>query len=132
MAADVGLLPYGTDDFNDAGLPNRILKAARVGRRTISPDYDGIRVWERAIVRCRTAGEWVDALRAARGLRTRPDMELRDWALGQTGERQDAPLWRRLAHLGVAIPPGAGVEAGPPEDRRPDVAGRADDVDAGG
>jgi hypothetical protein len=59
-------------------------------------------------------------------------MELRAWALGQTGERQDAPLWRRLARLGVAIPPGAGIEAGPPEDRRPDVAGRADGIDAGG
>jgi hypothetical protein len=59
-------------------------------------------------------------------------MELRDWALGQTGERQDAPLWRRLARLGVAIPPGAGVEAGPPEDRRPEVAGRTDDINAGG
>jgi hypothetical protein len=132
MTADIGLLPYRRDDFNDAGLPNRILKAARVGRRTISADYDGVRVWERAIVRCRDAGEWVAALRASKGARAAPDMELRDWALGQTGERQDAPLWRRLARLGVAIPPGAGVEAGPPEDRRPEVAGRTDDIDAGG
>jgi hypothetical protein len=132
MCADIGLLPYGTDEFNNAGLPNRILKAARVGRRTISPDYDGVRVWERSVVRCRSAAEWVEALRTARGVRTAPDMELRDWALGQTGERQDAPLWRRLSRLGVAIPPGAGLHAGPPEDRRPDVAGPADDIDAGG
>jgi hypothetical protein len=132
MCTDVGLLPYGIDDFNDAGLPNRILKAARLGRRTISPDYDGVRVWERAIVRGRSAAEWVDALRAARGTRANPDAELRDWALGQTGERQNAPLWRRLASLGVAVPPGAGVDAGAPEDRRPEVAGRATDPDAGG
>jgi hypothetical protein len=132
MCADIGLLPYGSDEFNDAGLPNRILKAARVGRRTISPDYDGVRVWERAIVRCRDAGEWMAALRAARGVRAQPDAELRDWALGQTGARQDAPLWRRLARLGVAIPAGAGLHAGPPHDRRPEVAGAADDIDAGG
>ncbi len=132
MTADVGLLPYRRDDFNDAGLPNRILKAARVGRRTISADYDGVRVWERSIVRCRDADEWVAALRASKGVRSAPDMDLRDWALGQTGERQDAPLWRRLARLGVSIPPGAGIKAGPPEDRRPDVAGEADDIDAGG
>ena len=125
MTADIGIVPYRRDDFNDAGLPNRILKAARVGRRTISADYDGVRVWERAIVRCRNAEEWVGAMRASKGVRAAPDLELREWALGQTGERQDAPLWRRLARLGVAIPPGAGVEAGPPEDRRPEVAGRA-------
>ncbi len=129
--ADVGLLPYRRDDFNDAGLPNRILKAARLGRRTISADYDGVRVWERAIVRCRDAGEWIAALRDARGARCRPDEELRDWALGQTGERQDAPLWRRLAALGVEVPPGAGGPAGPPQDRRPQ-GGLAEDVDAGG
>ena len=131
VCADVGLLPYRVDDFNDAGLPNRILKAARLGRRTISPDYDGIRVWERAIVRAPAAEDWIVALHAARGARCRPDAELRDWALGQTGERQDAPLWRRLAELGVAIPPGAGGPTGPPEDRRPS-AGPADDVNAGG
>jgi glycosyltransferase involved in cell wall biosynthesis len=129
--ADVGLLPYRVDDFNDAGLPNRILKAARLGRLTISPDYDGVRVWERAIVRARSAEDWIVALHAARGARCRPDAELRDWALGQTGERQDAPLWRRLDALGVAIPPGAGGPTGPPRDRRPE-AGRADDLDAGG
>jgi hypothetical protein len=63
--------------------------------------------------------EWAEALRAARGTRAGPDTELREWALGQTGERQNAPLWRRLRGLGVATPPGAGEDAGPPEDRRP-------------
>jgi hypothetical protein len=132
MCADVGLLPFRAGDFNDAGLPNRILKAARLGRRTIAPDFSGIAVWERAVVRCRDADAWVAALRAARGARCRPDAGLRDWALGQTGERQNAPLWRRLGALGVATPPGAGVLAGPPEDRRPERAGEARDRDAGG
>jgi hypothetical protein len=129
LAADVGVLPMLPDDFNDAGLPNRILKAARLGRRTIAPDFGGIAVWERAIVRCPTAADWIVALRAARGARCAPDAELREWALGQTGERQNAPLWRRLAALGVEVPPGAGVLAGPPEDRRGDAAR---DLDAGG
>ena len=127
MTADIGLLPYRRDDFNDAGLPNRILKAARVGRRTISADYDGVRVWERAIVRCRNADEWVAALRASKGTRAAPDMELREWALGQTGERQDAPLWRRLARLGVAIPAGRrrrGRPAGGPPPRGGGTGGR--------
>ena len=132
ICADVGVLPMLADDFNDAGLPNRILKAARVGRRTISPPFSGIDVWERSIVRCAGPDEWVAALREARGARCRPDAELRDWALGQTGERQNAPLWRRLTALGVEVPPGAGVLAGPPEDRRPERADEARDLDVGG
>jgi len=132
LCADVGVLPMRVDDFNDAGLPNRILKAARLGRRTIAPDFGGIDVWERSIVRCRDARAWVEALRAARGGRCRPDAELREWALGQTGERQNAPLWRRLTALGVQVPAGAGVLAGPPEDRRPERADEARDLDAGG
>jgi hypothetical protein len=132
MCADVGLLPMRADDFNDAGLPNRILKAARLGRRTIAPDFGGIDVWERAIVRCATPEDWIVALWQARGARCRPDRELRDWALGQTGERQNAPLWRRLSALGVEVPPGAGVVAGPPDDRRPERADEARDLDAGG
>ena len=119
VCADIGLLPYRRDDFNDAGLPNRILKAARLGRRTITPDCGGVDVWERAIVRGRAAEDWVAALRDAAGTRARPDVELRDWALGQTGERQDQPLWRRLIDLGVAVPAGVGRPVGPPADRRP-------------
>jgi glycosyltransferase involved in cell wall biosynthesis len=132
MCSDVGVLPFREDPFNDAGLPNRILKAARVGVPTITPDFSGLDVWERAIVRASGAEAWVEALRAARGARGRPDADLREWALGQTGERQNAPLWRRLAELGVAVPAGAGMDAGPPQDRRPEVAGRAADLDAGG
>ena len=74
----------------------------------------------------------MEALHAARGGRCRPDAELREWALGQTGERQNAPLWRRLTALGVQVPAGAGVLAGPPEDRRPERADEARDLDAGG
>jgi hypothetical protein len=31
----------------------------------------------------------------------RPDMALRAWALEQTAERANAPLWERLRELGV-------------------------------
>jgi hypothetical protein len=105
LCADVGLLPMPVDDFNDAGLPNRILKAARQGRRTITPAFDGVRVWERAVVRVDDVDGWVAALRDHSGARTQPDVELRDWALRQTGEHQNAPLWRRLRELGIALPP---------------------------
>jgi len=118
MCADIGLLPYKRDDFNDAGLPNRILKAARLGRTTITPDCGGVEVWERAIVRGRSVDEWVAALHDAAGRRTQADAELRDWALGQTGERQDQALWERLIDLGVAVPAGVGRPVGPPQDRR--------------
>ncbi|MFL5821238.1 MAG: hypothetical protein ACJ76S_11225 [Solirubrobacteraceae bacterium] len=104
LCADGGLAPFRRDEFNEAGLPNRILKAARLGRRTVAPDFPGFEVWSRAVIRCADEDAWVDALRSLRGARTRPDMELRDWALAQTAERQNAPLWDRLRALGVAGP----------------------------
>jgi glycosyltransferase involved in cell wall biosynthesis len=104
LCADAGIAPFVRDEFNAAGLPNRILKAARLGRRTLTHDFPGVDVWERAVVRCRDADEWAAALRAQAGTRTRPDRELREWALAQTGERQNAPLWKRLERLGVAGP----------------------------
>jgi hypothetical protein len=100
--ADAGIAPFTRTDFNDAGLPNRILKAARQGRTTIAPDLAGVRVWDDAVIRCADTDAWVQALHAVRS--TRPDMTLRDWALRQTAEHQNAPLWTRLRELGVAGP----------------------------
>jgi glycosyltransferase involved in cell wall biosynthesis len=100
--ADIGLLPFKPGPFNDAGLPNRILKAARLGRRTVAPPLAGVRTWEEAVVVADGPQAWIAALRAARGVRARPDPAVRDWALAQTAERQDAPLWERLAALGIA------------------------------
>jgi hypothetical protein len=102
LCADVGLAPFCRDEFNEAGLPNRILKAARLGRRTVAPDFAGLDVWSRAVIRCADEDDWQEALRSQRGARTRPDAELRQWALAQTAERQNAPLWERLRELGVA------------------------------
>ncbi|MCW2957899.1 MAG: glycosyltransferase family 4 protein, partial [Solirubrobacterales bacterium] len=43
LCADVGIVPFKVEPFNDAGLPYRILKYARLGRRTVSPDLKGVR-----------------------------------------------------------------------------------------
>ncbi|HEV2769979.1 MAG TPA: hypothetical protein VGV40_07335 [Solirubrobacteraceae bacterium] len=102
LCADVGIVPFKTEPFNDAGLPYRILKYARLGRRTVAPDLAGLHTWSRAVDTAGDAGAFVTALRAAGGRRTAPDLELRAWALEQTAARQNAPLWERLRALGIA------------------------------
>ena len=102
LCADVGILPFRVEPFNDAALPYRILKYARLGRRTVSPELAGVHTWDRAVTTAADADAFVAALRAQAGARTRPDVELRAWALEQTAERVNAPLWERLRELGVA------------------------------
>ena len=102
LCADVGILPFRVEPFNDAGLPYRILKYARLGRRTVSPELAGVHTWERAVTTAADADAFVAALRTQAGARVRPDGELRAWALEQTAERVNAPLWERLRALGVA------------------------------
>jgi hypothetical protein len=99
--ADVGIVPFKVEPFNDAGLPYRILKYARLGRRTVSPDLAGVRTWDRAVTVAPDAGAFAAALRDQAGRRTAPDPGLRDWALAQTAETVNAPLWDRLAATGV-------------------------------
>lgn len=101
LCADVGILPFKVEPFNDAGLPYRILKAARLGRRTITPVLEGVQTWERAVLRESTVDGWIGALREHRGARTNPDLELRAWALEQTAARVNRPLWERLHQLGI-------------------------------
>jgi hypothetical protein len=112
LCADVGIAPLTREPFNETALPNRILKAARLGRRTITHDFPGVEVWEPAVLRARNADEWAAVLRSQRGVRTKPDAGLRDWALAQTGERQNAPLWRRLRELRIAGPTAGLGESG--------------------
>jgi hypothetical protein len=102
LCADVGIVPFKLEPFNDAGLPQRIMKYARLGRRTIAPDLRGVRTWERAVTVAPDADAWIAALRAARGARVAPDLALREWALEQTAFRINTPLWDRLEALGVA------------------------------
>ena len=52
----------------------------------------------------------MEALRAQAGVRTRPDVELRDWAFAQTAHAQNKPLFERLEALGIEIAGGSGSE----------------------
>jgi hypothetical protein len=103
LCADVGLVPFERSPFNDAALPYRILKYARLGRRTIAPDLPGLQTWDHAVVRAPDADAWVSALREHAGARARPDHELRAWAKAQTAFRVNGPLWDRLEELGVVL-----------------------------
>lgn len=111
LCADVGIVPFRREPFNDAGLPNRILKYARLGRRTLCPPLAGARTWSRATVECEDAAAWVSALRAEAGRRMTPYPALREWALEQTAVRSNEPLWERLAALGVPGPADSGRSA---------------------
>lgn len=99
--ADVGIVPFKDEPFNQAGLPYRILKYARQGVRTVAPDLPGVHTWDTAVTTAADADAFADALRAHAGRRATPDLALRDWALAQTAERQNAPLWERLDALGI-------------------------------
>ena len=94
--ADAGLVPFTVDEFNDYGLPNRILKYARLGRPSISPTLAGCATWERAVTWADGPAGLVAALHAARGRRTAPDEALRAWAHEQTAAKMNAPLLARL------------------------------------
>jgi len=107
LCADVGVLPFARTEFNEPALPYRILKVARLGRRTVSPDLAGVRTWARAVTTADGAEAFAGALLAHAGARARPDLELRAWALDQTAERVNAPLWARLRELGVVQPQAA-------------------------
>jgi hypothetical protein len=101
LTADVGIVPFKVEPFNDAGLPYRILKYARLGRRTVTPDLAGVRTWSNAVTIAPDADAFAAALLAQAGTRTNPDMALREWALEQTAGAQNAPLWERLRTLGI-------------------------------
>jgi hypothetical protein len=102
LTADVGIVPFRREPFNDAALPYRILKYARLGRHTVAPDLAGVRTWDAAVRVAGDAPAFAAALAEFAGARTRPDAELREWALRQTAARQNAPLWERLEALGIA------------------------------
>ncbi len=101
LCADVGIVPFKAEPFNDAGLPYRILKYARLGRRTVAPDLAGVKTWSNAVTTAADADAFAAALREQAGARVRPDLGLREWALAQTAATQNAPLWQRLRELGI-------------------------------
>jgi glycosyltransferase involved in cell wall biosynthesis len=101
LCADAGIVPFKVEPFNDAGLPYRILKYARLGRRTITPELAGVRTWSQAVTTAADGDAFAAALQAQAGRRTAPDLALRAWALEQTAADQNAPLWGRLRALGI-------------------------------
>jgi hypothetical protein len=103
QCADVGVVPFRVEPFNDAGLPYRILKYARQGRRTVTPALAGVSTWAAAVTVADGPEAFADALLAHAGARTRPDAQLREWALAQTARAQDEPLWQRLREAGVDV-----------------------------
>jgi hypothetical protein len=102
LLADVGIVPFRVEPFNDAGLPYRILKYARLGRRTVTPDLAGVKTWSNAVTTAADADAFAAALAGQAGRRTDPDVALREWALQQTAVAQNGPLWDRLIALGIA------------------------------
>jgi len=102
LCADVGIVPFKVEPFNDAGLPYRILKYARLGRRTVTPELAGVKTWSNAVTTAADADAFAAALTEEAGRRADPDLALRAWALEQTAETQNAPLWDRLRALGIA------------------------------
>src|SRR3954468_8411905 len=99
--ADVGIVPFERSEFNETALPYRILKYARLGRRTIAPPLAGVKTWANAVTTASTPEEWIAALRAPAGTRTNPDVALREWARAQTAHAQNEPLWTRMETLGI-------------------------------
>lgn len=95
--ADVGLVPFTVDPFNAAGLPMRILKYARLGRRTIAPPLAGSRTWAQAVEFVDGPDQLAAALGAATGARHLPDASVRAWALEQTVAKMNDPLLDRLS-----------------------------------
>ena len=101
LLADVGIVPFKVEPFNDAALPYRIIKYARLGRHTVSPELAGVRTWARAVTTAADPESFAAELLKHAGTRLRPDTALREWAMAQTAEVSNAPLWHRLVALGV-------------------------------
>ena len=99
--ADVGILPFKLDEFNDGGLPQRVLKAARVGRRTLVPPLKGPLTQERAVTVCESLEDWTSALRSSATGSRSGEAGLRQWALAQDESTLLAPIRDRLRALGV-------------------------------
>ena len=103
LCADIGIVPFERSAFNETSLPQRIFKAALLGRRTVSPPLAGPRTWERAVLFADSPDAWVEALRSQAGVRARPDAELREWALAYTARVANQPLWERMVDLGIDV-----------------------------
>ena len=68
----------------------------------MTPDLAGVRTWDRAVHVAGDPAAFAAALAEHAGARGAPDLELREWALGQTARVQNGPLWEGLERLGIA------------------------------
>ena len=103
LCADVGIVPFKVEPFNDAGLPYRILKYARLGRRTVTPELAGVRTWaQRRDDRRRRRRVRRRAARAGRAARTGPDLALRDVGAGADRRPPERAAVGSPAALGIA------------------------------
>jgi hypothetical protein len=105
--SDVGIVPFKQEPFNDAALPYRILKYARGGRRTVTPDLAGVRTWAPVVTVADGPSAFAAALREHAGARLRPDDDVRLWAFEQTARAQNEPVWERLEDAGIDLRPKA-------------------------
>ncbi|MEA2248747.1 MAG: hypothetical protein QOH46_3276 [Solirubrobacteraceae bacterium] len=103
--SDVGIVPFKQEPFNDAALPYRILKYARAGRRTVTPDLAGVRTWAPVVTVADGPSAFAAALREHAGARLRPDEDVREWAFEQTARAQNQPVWERLERAGIDVRP---------------------------
>src|SRR6185437_12493025 len=73
LCADVGIVPFRVEPFNDAALPYRIIKYARLGRATVTPALAGVHTWSQAVTVADGPAAFAAALRAHAGARLHPD-----------------------------------------------------------
>jgi hypothetical protein len=97
LCSDVGIVPFKVEPFNEAGLPYRILKYARVGRRTVTPNLAGVRTWADAVTVTDGAEEFAQALLATRARARGP---MRRCGSGRSRRR----LAPRTSRCGSALP----------------------------
>ena len=98
--ADVGIVPFKREPFNDAALPYRILKYALLGRATVSPELAGVHTWDRAVTTAADADAFAAALRAHAGARVRPTRRCASGRWDSTARRSTTRCgsgWRRSA-----------------------------------
>ena len=101
LCADVGIVPFERSEFNETALPYRILKYARLGRRTISPDLKGVRTWDRAVTIADGPEEWIAALRGRPARARAPTSSCASGRSRRPRTQQNRPLWERLEALGI-------------------------------
>jgi len=99
LCSSVALLPFKREPFNDAGLPYRILKCAKLGIKTVVPPLTGAQTWGSAVVVADSIDQWQAAITSSAN--QQPSNELKEWANTQSARKVNGPLWERLNQLDI-------------------------------